>query len=77
MGITTIGVEIIVSPNMDVIKRGVLIKFATKLGSGSDGVLAGRNQSLALLIAPTRVVGIPQMVFTNLIMTTLVNKTTN
>jgi hypothetical protein len=32
--ITTIGVQIVVAPNMDVIRRGVLIGFATKLGSG-------------------------------------------
>jgi len=26
---------------MDIVKRGVLIGFATKLGSGPNGVLAG------------------------------------
>jgi hypothetical protein len=36
-------VETVVVPNIDVIKRGVLIGFATKLGSGSGGVLIIRN----------------------------------
>jgi len=39
--ITTIRVQTIVAPNMDIVKRGVLIGFATKLGSGPNGVLAG------------------------------------
>jgi hypothetical protein len=36
-------VETIVTPNMDVVKRGILIGFVAKLGSGSGGVLTGRN----------------------------------
>jgi hypothetical protein len=78
-GITTIKEETIVEPNIDVVKRGILIGFIAKLGSGSNGVLVGRNlnQSLALPITTTRVVGIPQMVFINLIMTIHVNKTIN
>jgi hypothetical protein len=39
VGITTIGVETVVAPTMDVVKRGILIKFAAKLGSGSSGML--------------------------------------
>jgi hypothetical protein len=72
-------VETIVAPNINVVKKGVLIGFATKLGSGSSGVLAIRNlsQSLALPIVTIRVVGIPQMAFTNLITITHVNRTTD
>jgi hypothetical protein len=33
----------VIVPNIDVIKRGVLIGYATKLGSGSGGVSAIRN----------------------------------
>jgi hypothetical protein len=63
-------VEKIVAPNIDVVKRGILIKSTTKLGSGSSGVSIIRNlsQSLALPTTTTGVVGILQMVFTNLIM---------
>ncbi len=70
--------EIVVVPNIDVVKRGVLIGSAVKLGSESSGVSAWRNlsQSLVLLAAITRVVGIPQMVFTNLIMATHGNRIT-
>ncbi len=39
--ITTIRVQTIVAPNMDVVRMGVLIGSTTKLGSGSDGVLVG------------------------------------
>jgi hypothetical protein len=35
--------EIVVTPNIDVIKRGVLIRSTTKLGNELGGVLAGRN----------------------------------
>jgi hypothetical protein len=42
VGITTIGVEMVVMFNMDVVKRRILIGYATKLGSGSNGVLARR-----------------------------------
>jgi hypothetical protein len=34
VSITTIGVEMVVVPNIDVIKKGVLIGSITKLGSG-------------------------------------------
>ncbi len=68
-----------VAPNMNVVKGGVLIRFATNLGSRSGGVSARRNLnwSLALPMTTTRVVGTPQMVFTDSIMTTHVNMTTN
>jgi len=36
--ITTKGVQTIIAPTMDVVKKGVLIKYATKLGNGSSGV---------------------------------------
>jgi hypothetical protein len=38
VGITTKGFQTIVVPTMDVVKKGVLIKSATKLGNGSSGV---------------------------------------
>ncbi len=38
MGVTIIGVETAVVPTMDVVRMGVLIGFATKLGSRSGGV---------------------------------------
>ncbi len=77
--ITTIGIGTVVMPNIDVVKRGILIGSTTKLGSGSSVVLEGHNLSgsTTLPIATTRVVGTPQMVFTNPIMITHVNRTTN
>ncbi len=42
MGIT-IGVVTIVVPNMDIVRKGVLIGSIAKLGSGLSGVLARRN----------------------------------
>jgi hypothetical protein len=64
---------------MDVVKRGILIEFIEKLGSGLGGISARKklNGSSALPTTTTRVVGTPQMVFTNPIMITHVNKTTN
>ncbi len=35
----------VVEPNIDVIRKGVLIGFVTKLGSGLGRVLVGRNLS--------------------------------
>ncbi len=35
--ITTIGVEMVVVPNMDFVRRGVVIGFVTNLGCGSSG----------------------------------------
>jgi hypothetical protein len=81
--ITTTKVETIIAPSMDVVKKGVLIGSIAKLGSGlgdgSGGVLARRklNESTTLPIATTRVVRTPQMMFTNPIMITHVNRTTN
>jgi hypothetical protein len=73
----TIGVETVVAPNIDVVRRGVLIGSATKLGNGSSGISVIRNlsRSLALPTTTTGVVGIPQMVFTNPITTLHVNMT--
>jgi hypothetical protein len=67
------------SPNIHVVKRGILIRSTTKLGIKSTGVSIVRNlsQSLALPTVITGVFGILQMVFTNLIMNTHVNRTIN
>jgi hypothetical protein len=69
--------EMVATPNIHVVKRGILIGSVVKLGSGLGGVSIIRNlsRSLTLLATTTRVVGIPQMVFTNPIMTIHVNKT--
>ncbi len=69
----------VIEPNIDVLRRGVLIGSVAKLGSGSSGVLVGRNlsRSSALPTTTTTVVGILQMVITNLIMATHGNMTTN
>jgi hypothetical protein len=76
VGITTIGVETIIAPHHGCIKRGILIRFVAKLGSGLGGVSVGRklSGSRALPRVTTRVVATHQMVFTNLIMTTHVNR---
>ncbi len=68
-----------VMPNMNVVRRGVIIRFATNLGHGSGRFLMGRNlnKSSKLPIVTTRIVGTPQMVFTNPIMTYHVTKTTD
>jgi len=65
----------VVAPNINVVRRGVLIGFITKLGSrlGGVSVVKNLNQNLTLLITITRVVGIPQMMFTNSITTIHVN----
>jgi hypothetical protein len=62
---------------MDVVKRGILIAFATKLGNGLCEVLARRklNGSSTLPIATTRIIETPHMLFTNPIMITHVNRT--
>jgi len=64
---------------MNFVKSGVLIGFKPNLSCGSEGALMGRNLSkiLGILIATIGVVGTPQMVFINPIMTTHENKTTN
>jgi len=78
-GITTIGVETVVAPNIDVVRRGMLIGFTTKLGSGSNGVSARRDLSRSSVLPTTTigVVGIPQMVFINPITTIHGNMTAN
>jgi len=76
-GITTIGAELVLVPDIDVVRRGVLIGFVKILGSRLSGVPIGRNPSRnsTLPTTTTRVVGIPQMVLTNLLMATHGNKT--
>jgi hypothetical protein len=66
VGITTIGVEMVVALNIIVVKREVLIGSTTKLGNWLSGVLGVKNlnQNLALPKATIRVVGKPQMVTT-------------
>jgi hypothetical protein len=66
----------VITPNIDVVKRGVLIGFVAKLGSRLGGVLARRNlsRSLALPTTTTTVVSTPHMVFTNPIMITHVKR---
>ncbi len=79
MSITTTRIEMVVASTMDVVRRGILIRFVAKLGSGSGGVLVGwkLNGSSTLPIITIGVVGTLQMVFTNLTMTTHVNRITN
>jgi ribosomal protein L17 len=79
VGIKTTRVEKIIAPNIDVVKRGILIGYAAKLGNGSGRVYARRNlsRSFALLADTIRVVDIPQMVFTNPKTTFHVNRTAN
>ncbi len=69
--------ETVIEPNIDVVKRGVLIGFVTKLSSGSNEVSIRRNlnRSLGLPTSTIRVVSIPQMLFINLIMAIHGNKT--
>ncbi len=71
--------ETVVVPNLDFVKRGVLLGPTTKLGSGSHGILAwgSPSWSLTLLVITIGVVGTLHMVFINLITTTHVNKTVN
>ncbi len=76
--IPTTRVEI-VAPKRNFVKGGVVIGFAMNLGHGSRGVLVGRNlsRSLGTPLATIGVDGTPYMVFTNPIMTTHVNMTTD
>jgi hypothetical protein len=77
--ITTTRVETIIAPNTNVVKKGVVFGSIINLGHGSSGILVGRNlnRSLGLPIVNIGVVGTPPMVFTNPIMTTHMNRTTN
>jgi hypothetical protein len=72
-------VETVVTPIRNVVRRGILIGSVTKLGSRLGGVFVVRNlsQSLTLPANIIGVVGIPQMMFTNPIMTIHVNRTTD
>ncbi len=45
VSITTIGVETIVMPNIDVVKKEVLIRFVAKLGSGLGGLSSKEFES--------------------------------
>jgi hypothetical protein len=69
----------VVPPDTNVIRGGVLIRFATNLGRGLGEVSIGRNlsRSSGLPIATIGVIRTLQMVFTNPIMTTHVNKIAN
>ncbi len=69
--------ETIVAPNIDVVRRGVLIGSITKLGLGGVSTVRNLNRSSPLPTTNTGVVGIPQMVFTNLIMISHVNRIAN
>jgi hypothetical protein len=71
--------EMVVAPSTNIVRNGVLIGSATNLGRGSNIILARRNLSWSLGL-PTIIIGVVgtlRMVFTNLIMTTHVNKTTD
>jgi hypothetical protein len=54
-------VEIIVAPNINVVRKGILIGSTTKLGNESGGISEVRNlnQSSALPTTTTRVVHTP------------------
>jgi len=53
--ITTIGMETIIAPNMDVVRKGVIIESATNLGCGLGGLFTRKNltRSSKLPIANT------------------------
>jgi hypothetical protein len=61
VGIIIIRIELIVAPTMDVIRRGVLIRSAKKLGSVLGGVLVGRklNGNMTLPTTTIGIVGTP------------------
>jgi hypothetical protein len=65
--------------NINVVKRGIIIRFVTKLGSGLSVILARHNLSGNKTLSTTiiGVFGTPHMVFTNMIMITHVIKITN
>jgi hypothetical protein len=72
-------VELIVAPNTNVVRGGVLIGSVANLGCGTSGISIERNlnRSSGLLTTPIGVVGTLQMVFTYPIMTIHVNRTAN
>jgi hypothetical protein len=51
--VITTRVETMVAPNTNIVRSGVLIGFAANLGSGSSGVLAGRNLSWSSTLSTT------------------------
>ncbi len=64
---------------MGVVKSGVLIRSIAKLGSGSGGVSTRKKLSGSTTLPTTiiEVVATPQMVFTDPIMTTHLNRITD
>jgi hypothetical protein len=66
----------VVAPNMNVVKGGVLIRSVTNLGNASGGVSTRKNLSWSLVLPITTIgiVGTHQMVFTNPIMSTYMNR---
>jgi hypothetical protein len=75
--IITTRVNTVVAPNMNVGKKGIITEFAVNLSCESDKFSKGTslNRSSGLPMTNTRVVGTPQMVFTNPIMIIHVHKT--
>ncbi len=67
--------DTIVKLDTNIIKRGVVIGSIVNLDRGLGRFLASRSLSRSLPIANIRVVGTPQMVFTNPIMITHEHKT--
>jgi len=61
VGITTAIMEMVIMPNIEVVRRGILIGFVAKLDNGLGGVSTGRNLSKnsALPMATTRIIGTP------------------
>jgi hypothetical protein len=57
VNITTIGIEMVVVPTMDIVKRGVLIRFVAKLGNGLNGVSTGRKLNGSTIV-PTITIGV-------------------
>jgi hypothetical protein len=62
--ITTIGVEIVVTPSTNVVRGGILTRSVINLGHGLSTIYVGRNliRCLRILVATTRVIWTPQMV---------------
>jgi hypothetical protein len=67
----------VVTPNMNVARRGGVIGFAVNLGRGLGGFLMGKSLSRSLRLSTTnaRFFGTPQMLFTNPIIIIHVHKT--
>jgi hypothetical protein len=59
--ITTIGVDMVVKPNMNVVRRGIFIGSIVNLDHGLGGFSTGKslNRSSRLLAKNIRVVGTP------------------